>query len=176
VATLLLIAADLMIFSGLGFAFWVLRLGAPVWPPPLQPRLPVGVTAANTVVLFASSAVMMAAARTPAGRFPHTLAGRLGLGAALGGLFLVVQGYEWIRLIGFGLTVSSGIFGALFYMLVGAHAAHVVAALGWLTATAIKAGRGGFADGRVDAVRACALYWHFVVALWPLLYGSVYLA
>jgi heme/copper-type cytochrome/quinol oxidase subunit 3 len=175
-ATLLLIGADIMLFAGLVFAFWVLRLAAPVWPPPLQPRLPLGVTAANTVVLLGSSAAMVAATRALARGRSGAVARRLGLGALLGSLFLAVQGYEWTRLVGFGLTVSSGIFGALFYTLVGAHAVHLAAALAWLIATAIRAGRGRLPDSRADVVQACALYWHFVVALWPLLYVSVYLA
>jgi heme/copper-type cytochrome/quinol oxidase subunit 3 len=135
----------------------------------------VEVTTANTLVLLASSAVMLAATRRLA-RVPRgTLARRLGLSALLGGLFLTIQGYEWTRLIAFGLTVSSGIYGALFYTLIGAHAVHVLAGLAWLTVTAALVNRGQFASGRIDAVRACSLYWHFVVALWPLLYASVYL-
>ena len=35
--------------------FFVLRLAAPQWPPPLQPRLPIGLTGLNTFVLLASS-------------------------------------------------------------------------------------------------------------------------
>jgi heme/copper-type cytochrome/quinol oxidase subunit 3 len=175
VATMFLIAGDLMLFAGLIFAFWVLRLAAPVWPPPLQPRLPIGVTTANTVVLLASSAAMLAATRALARGRGEMLTRRLGLAALLGGFFVALQGYEWARLVGFGLTVSSGIYGALFYTLVGAHALHVAAALVWVAVTATRAGRGRLDHTRVANAQACALYWHFVVALWPLLYVSVYL-
>ena len=51
------------------------------------------------------------------------------LTAALGGVFLLIQGYEWARLIHFGLTVSSSIYGGLFYTLIGFHAFHVAGAL-----------------------------------------------
>jgi heme/copper-type cytochrome/quinol oxidase subunit 3 len=176
VGTMFLIAGDLMFFAGLIFAFWALRLAAPVWPPPLQPRLPLALTAANTAVLLASSGAMVAATRALGRGRAGQLAGRLGLSALLGGFFIVCQGYEWVRLVGFGLTVSSGVYGALFYTLVGAHALHVLAALVWLAVTSILATRGGLTRGRVAHVHACALYWHFVVALWPLLYISVYLA
>jgi cytochrome c oxidase subunit 3 len=176
VATMVLIAGDFMLFAGLIFAFWVLRLAAPVWPPPLQPRLPIAITTANTVALLASSASMIWAMLALGRGRRAELASRLGLSALLGGAFVAVQGYEWARLVGFGLTVSSGIYGALFYTLVGAHALHVLAALVWLAVTAVRAARGRFARGGLDQVRACALYWHFVVALWPLLYASVYLA
>lgn len=175
VATLFLISSEIMFFAGLIFAFWVLRLAAPLWPPPFQPRLPVTVTGVNTLVLLASSLAMIAAGRALARSDRRALVHRLGLTAALGGVFLLVQGYEWVRLLGFGLTVSSGTYGATFYTLIGTHAAHVVVALAWLGAALGLAMHGRLADGRTAPLRACALYWHFVVALWPILYVSVYL-
>lgn len=175
-ATMFLIAGEIVFFAGLIFAFWVLRLAAPVWPPPLQPRLPVGVTGANTVVLLASSVAMIAAARALRRGDRAALVRRLAMSGLLGGLFLGVQGYEWVRLVRFGLTVSSSTYGATFYTLIGTHAAHVVVALAWLTAMAWLTARGRLAVGRTAPVTACALYWHFVVALWPILYVSVYLA
>jgi heme/copper-type cytochrome/quinol oxidase subunit 3 len=38
------------------------------------------------------------------------------------------------------------------------------------------ASHGRLLDGRAGVLRACAIYWHFVVALWPVLYVAVYLA
>ena len=174
-ATVFVIGGEIMLFAGLIFSFWIVRLAAPVWPPPLQPRLPVGVTAVNTVILLLSSVAMMAAGRARARGDGSAFLKRLSLTAALGGLFLAVQGYEWLRLVRFGLTVASGVYGTTFYTLIGAHAAHVVAALAWLGFTLTLASRGRFAGPRAAAATACALYWHFVVALWPILYVSVYL-
>jgi heme/copper-type cytochrome/quinol oxidase subunit 3 len=174
-AMLFFIGAEAMFFTGLVFAFWVLRLGAPVWPPPLQPRLPLGVTGVNTLVLLGSSVAMMAAVRAGSQRDRAALVGRLAIAAGLGALFLVVQGYEWARLIGFGLTVTSGTYGATFYTIIGVHGAHVFGALVWLTVTLTLAVRGRFAGGRTAPVKACAMYWHFVVGLWPLLYLSIYI-
>jgi len=173
-ATVFVIAGEIMFFAGLIFSFWVVRLAAPVWPPPLEPRLPVAVTAVNTVVLLFSSWAMTAGLRART-RHPRAFVRGLAVAAALGGLFLVVQGYEWFRLVHFGITLSSGAYGATFYTLVGFHAAHVVAALAWLGAMLVLAARGRFAGPRAPAVTACAMYWHFVVALWPILYVSVYL-
>lgn len=169
------IGAEVMFFSGLVFSFWILRLAAPSWPPPLQPRLPLGVTSVNTLVLLGSSGAVAAGLRAflRGERIPAVR--RLGLAATLGVLFLSVQGYEWARLVRFGLTVHSGAYGGTFYTLIGAHAVHVLAALAWLAVTLLLAVRGHFADGRTGALRACAIYWHFVVALWPVLYVSVYL-
>ena len=164
-----------MFFAGLVSAFWVMRLGAPIWPPPLQPRLPVGVTGVNTLVLLSSSVAVVAGIRALGGNRRRAAVRWLALAGGLGGLFLLVQGYEWVRLIGFGLTMSSSTYGATFYTLIGAHGVHVLAALGWLTVTVLQLARGGFAEGRLAPVQASALYWHFVVTLWPVLYVSVYL-
>ncbi len=174
-ATLFLIGGETMLFASLVSAFWVLRVSAPVWPPPLQPRLPIGVTGANTVVLLGSSAMILAAGRALRGGERATAVRRLWSAAALGTTFLVVQGYEWLRLVEYGLTMHSSTYGGTFYTLVGAHALHVVGALVWLTISATLLARGRFVGGRTGPLSACALYWHFVVALWPLLYVTVYL-
>lgn len=174
-ATLFFIGAEVMLFAGLIFSFWILRLAAPVWPPPLQPRLPVGVTAVNTVVLLASSVAMGTGLRAVSqGRRARGVR-RLALAVALGVVFVGVQGYEWVRLVGFGLTASSGAYGATFYTLIGAHGLHVLGAIIWLSVTLLLMVRGRLAPGRTAALRACAMYWHFVVALWPVLFVSVYL-
>jgi heme/copper-type cytochrome/quinol oxidase subunit 3 len=174
-ATLFFIGAETMFFAGLVFAFWLLRLGAPVWPPPLQPRLPLGVTGLNTLVLLGSSVAMAAAVRAATRQDGRALVRRLAVTAGLGVLFLVVQGYEWARLIGFGLTVTSGTYGATFYTIIGVHGLHVLGAIVWVATTLGQARRGRFAAGRLAPVKACAMYWHFVVALWPLIYLSIYL-
>lgn len=175
VAILFFIGAESMFFAALISALFVLRSSLPVWPPPLQPRLPIEVTAANTAVLLVSSLAMVLAARA------STLAGRrdlvrwLSVAALLGALFLGVQGFEWVRLIRHGLTLSSSTYGTTFYTLIGTHAVHVAGALAWLLATAVLA-RAGRLERRGGAlVRGCALYWHFVVALWVVLFVAVYL-
>jgi heme/copper-type cytochrome/quinol oxidase subunit 3 len=174
-ATLFVIGGEIMLFGGLVFSFLIIRVGSPVWPPPMEPRLPVGVTAANTAVLLWSSVAMIAAGRARARGDRRGFVRGLGLAAGLGCLFLAVQGVEWVRLISFGLTVASGVYGGTFYTLIGAHAVHVMVALAWLAVVLARAARGRFTDTRAAALTACAMYWHFVVALWPILYVTVYL-
>ena len=174
-ATIFVIGGEVMLFAGLVFSFLIIRVAAPVWPPTLEPRLPVEVTAVNTVVLLFSSWAMVTAGRARARGDLRAFVRGLTLTAALGGLFLAVQGYEWFRLVSFGLTVASGVYGGTFYTLIGAHAAHVIAALAWLGIVLARAAGGAFMGPRAAAVTACAMYWHFVVALWPILYVTVYL-
>jgi len=175
IAMLFLICGEIMFFGGLISAFLVLRVSAALWPPPLQPRLPIGVTGLNTLVLLASSVAMLAAARAAKRDDTPRLTGRLLIAAALGTVFLIVQGYEWFRLVSYGLTLSAGAYGGTFYTLIGTHAAHVVAGVLWVGMTILLAARGRFTDGRTGGLRACMIYWHFVVLMWPVLYVLVYL-
>lgn len=165
------LVAEAMLFAGLISAFFILRASADLWPPPDQPRLPLGVTFANTLVLLASGATMVWASgslqRRPAAAM-RWLAVTLGLAVT----FLIVQGVEWARLMGFGLRATRSLYGGMFYTLIGSHAAHVVAAVAALAVLALRCAAG---RARRSEFAVIQLYWLFVVGLWPLLYVMVYL-
>lgn len=178
---LIFLGAETMFFAALVGAFMILRLGAQVWPPPFQPRLPVGVTGVNTLILLASSLTMTRALRANRRGDRDGLLAGLGQTALLGFIFLAVQGYEWARLVHFGFTVSSGAYGTTFYTVIGAHGVHVLAALIWLSVVLVgvrwgrtHAAGAGIRPQRV-VVSLCGMYWYFVVFLWPVLYTLVYL-
>src|SRR3989304_2936489 len=145
-AIVVFLGAEAMFFAGLMGAYIVFRVGAAVWPPPFQPRLPGGVTGVNTVFLLASAATIRVALRAARRGDGTHLVRWLGLTAILGTVFLAVQGYEWLRLIQFGLTVSSSVYGGLFYTLIGFHALHVFGALVWLTVVFALARRGHYSN------------------------------
>jgi len=172
---MMFIGAEVMFFAGLIGAFLVLRLSSEVWPPPSQPRLPVWITGFNTLVLLCSYFTMQRASLTARLRDQVRLSGWLLATAVLGALFLCIQGYEWVRLIGFGLTMWSGLYGSTFYALIGLHGLHVLGALAWVGVVWTLARQGRYASGRAAGVELCAMYWTFVVGLWPVLYGLVYL-
>jgi cytochrome c oxidase subunit 3 len=93
----------------------------------------------------------------------------------LGALFLYGTGQEWHRLIyERGLTISTNLFGTTYYSLVGLHAFHVTAGLILLTIVLLfgLAGRvGPEQSARVDVL---SLYWHFVDAVWVVVFTVVY--
>jgi len=172
---LMFLGAETMFFAGLIGAFVVFRLGSTTWPPPFQPRLPVAVTGINTVILLLSGITMRLALRAIRANRLSGLMRYLLMTLFLGGLFLAIQGYEWARLVHFGLTMSSGVYGATFYTLIGCHGLHVLGAVLWLMIVGMLARRGRFTPQRHTGVELCGMYWTFVVALWPILYGLVYL-
>ena len=93
----------------------------------------------------------------------------------LGGLFLYGTGQEWHRLIyEHGLTISTNLFGTTYYSLVGLHAFHVTAGLILLSVVLFfgLAGRvGPEQSARVDVL---SMYWHFVDAVWIVVFTVVY--
>jgi heme/copper-type cytochrome/quinol oxidase subunit 3 len=174
-AVLMLLGAEAMFFAGLIGAFLVFRIANPVWPPPFQPRLPIEVTGVNTIILLAS-AITIRLGLKAIQRGDRTRGIRfLSLTAAGGLIFLSIQGFEWLRLLHFGLTLSSSIYGGLFYTIIGCHALHVFGALVWLLVVWYKATAGKYTRQNYVGLQTCSMYWVFVVALWPLLYGLVYL-
>lgn len=169
----LFIFVEVMLFAGFISAFAIVKARAPgsVWPPPNQPRLPFERTALNTTALVASGVVLLLAHRAFQ-RGKTDVGGWLLLATALGGAFVALQGVEWIALLNEGLTLTSSTYGSLFYTIIGAHALHAVAAifaLAWAW-TRLRAGR-----LTKDALSTVALFWYFVVLVWPFLYFQVYL-
>ena len=168
---LVFIASETMFFAGLISAFTIVRSGAPVWPPPGQPRLPLEETAVNTAALLASG-ILLILARRAFNRQRERAAAPLLAAMGLGAFFVVFQGVEWVALIGQGFTLASSSLGSFFYLIVGIHALHAVAALALLARTYLRLRRGWLASSQLAAAEA---FWYFVVALWPILYLRVYL-
>jgi len=175
IAILMLIASEMMLFSGLIGPFLVYKGEAPFWPPPGLPRLPIFVTSINTVVLLTSAVTMYLTVRAVHQNRQRMLRRWMGITVILGATFLAVQGSEWVRLVAHGLKLSSGTYGATFYTLIGLHGAHVTAAVVWLAVIAIFAMRGRYNAKNSNAVEICAIYWYFVCAIWPALFVLVYL-
>ena len=99
----------------------------------------------------------------------------LGISILLGAFFLVFQGYEWIQLLKFGFTLSSSVYGGLFYLLIGAHGFHVMGALAILIYVwyRINSPKNPITP---EGLFPFQLLWYFVVCVWPVLYILVYLS
>ena len=95
-----------------------------------------------------------------------------GLSLALGAFFVLFQGTEWLGLIREGLTLRSSTYGAFFYLIVGAHALHAVAAISCLAWAWARLRQGILSDSEFKTVQ---VFWYFVVLVWPIIYFQVYL-
>jgi cytochrome c oxidase subunit III len=164
-----------MLFAGLFFAYGLIRLALPVWPPKDLVPLPRLVPALNTLVLLTSSACLQFALVSLRRGRASRAAPALIATTVLGALFLVLQVQVWKQVFAAGLRPEGGPYPSVFYALTFFHALHVVVGLFALAALSFWALRGVYSAARHLPVRLWALYWHFVGAVWVVLYVSVYL-
>jgi heme/copper-type cytochrome/quinol oxidase subunit 3 len=167
---LLFVVVEVMTFSGFISAFTIAKAQYNVWPPPNQPRLPWEATGFNTLALLVSGVLIFIAGRKFA-KSPKSARLWLLLSILFGSFFVLFQGYEWAQLIGERLTMTSSQYGGFFYMIVGAHAAHAIAAILILVYLYIQNIRGALTS---SALWAGQIFWYFVVGIWPVLYILVY--
>ncbi len=99
----------------------------------------------------------------------------LSLTIALGVAFLFMQGFEYHHAYTeMGLKLTSGIYGATFFMLTGFHGFHVFLGATMLSVVLYRLVRGDFEADHHFAFEGAAWYWHFVDVVWLLLYVLVY--
>src|SRR5580658_10485029 len=94
----------------------------------------------------------------------------------LGGLFLFGTAREWTHLINDeGLTISTNLFGTTYYSLVGLHAFHVTMGLAALITVAVFCFTSQLQREHAERVEILSMYWHFVDAVWVIVFTVVYL-
>src|SRR5437016_4103318 len=94
---------------------------------------------------------------------------------ALGAVFLAGTALEWRHLIyDEGLTIQTNLFGTTYYSLVGLHAFHVTVGLLGMTTVLLFALLGYVRQEHAERVDVLALYWHFVDAVWVVVFTVVY--
>jgi len=128
-----------------------------------------------TICLLSSSLTIHFAAKSLARDRVGAFLGLWVLTIVLGGTFMCGTGQEWHRLIyEHGLTISTNLFGTTYYSLVGLHALHVTAGLVMLCLVAIFAVAGRVRVEQSRRVEVLSMYWHFVDAVWVVVFTVVY--
>lgn len=93
----------------------------------------------------------------------------------LGAVFLFGQGSEYARLIGVNVTISKNVFGSAFFTLTGFHGLHVLIGLVVLSILFGMLYSGKFKKVEKTAFESITVYWHFVDAVWIVVFSVVYL-
>ena len=167
-----LIAAEAAIFTIFVVAY-LFYVGKSLVGP--QPNEVLHAPIVLTICLLSSSVTIHCAVR--ALRSARTSAFLLwwALTIALGAVFLGGTAREWHHLIyDEGLTIRTNLFGTSYYSLVGLHAFHVtVGLLGLSLVWVLGLGEHVRREhaGRLDVL---SLYWHFVDAVWVVVFLVVY--
>jgi cytochrome c oxidase subunit 3/cytochrome o ubiquinol oxidase subunit 3 len=130
----------------------------------------------GTICLLSSSFTIWRAERAVENDRMASFTAWLGATIALAAIFLTSTVVEWRKLIyQDGLTISTNLFGTTFYSLVGLHATHVVVGLFLLTSVFVFSLFGWVDSRQSERFGVVALYWHFVDAVWIVVFSVVYL-
>ncbi len=166
------IVSEIMFFAAFFAAFFFLRSYNPVWPPANIETLHIALPTINTLILLTSGVTVTWAHHALLHKDYENAKFALLLTVNLGVIFLFCQMYEYSHA---AFTMSSGVYGSLFYMLTGFHGFHVLLGTGMLFAVLLRMYRGDFTDKHHFYFEASAWYWHFVDVVWIGLFMFVYL-
>lgn len=144
---------------------YAMRIQLLDWGPLPQPRLLI----VNTALLILASVAM---------EWTSFAARRRDLGAVRRGLtasgvftfaFLAGQLYVWKQLSDAGFHLATSAATGFFYLLTAVHGAHVLGGLiAWVRSAARAREGADLARVRLG-VELCAIYWHFLLAVWLVL-------
>src|SRR6266478_5963771 len=167
-----LIAAEAAIFTIFVVAY-LFYVGRSLTGP--MPKDVLSVPVFYTICLLSSSLTIHLAAKSLRGGSVRSF-GILWLTTiALGAAFLYGTATEWHRLIyQEGLTISTNLFGTTYYSLVGLHGFHVIVGLLALSIVMTFLLLGKVRSEHAERVDVLSLYWHFVDAVWVVVFTVVY--
>jgi cytochrome c oxidase subunit III len=173
VAMLSLIIGESAIFTIFVVAY-IFYIGRSLSPP--YPAQVLDIPVFNTVCLLSSSVTIWLAERQIERARIKAFAAWWAITIALGAIFLGGTAIEWHKLICVdGLTIRTNLFGTTFYSLVGLHATHVVVGLVGLSLILLFTLTGHVKEEHAERIQVFALYWHFVDAVWIVVFTVVYI-
>ena len=171
----LLTLAVLFIATILGYL--VVRLN----PEPAEPFMPDDAPPLPRLLLL-STAALVASGTTMHATVRALRAGRSTRGARFAGItlalalgFLALQAWAWVALWRAELRIEDSLYAWTFYVLTGLHAAHVVGGLVPLAIVWWRARAGRYTPEHPEGAVYCAMYWHFLDAVWIALYATLWL-
>lgn len=170
----LFIFSEVMLFASFFTAYFFIRVvQGQDWMPAGQ-ELPVGVAAANFVILLSSSATMHWALEGIRHNNRAALKTGLVLTILLGATFLGVQISEYLHL---GFLPKDSAQASAFFSLTGLHGAHVLVGLIILLVVTRRAFKGHYGPEKEKhwGVEVPGVYWHFVDVMWIIVFTTVYI-
>ncbi|MGV7750373.1 cytochrome c oxidase subunit 3, partial [Mycobacterium kansasii] len=82
---------------------------------------------------------------------------------------------EYKTLIGEGLTLSSSVYGSVFYMATGFHGLHVMGGLVAFVFILARSRASKFTPAQATSAIVVSYYWHFVDVVWIGLFAVIYI-
>jgi cytochrome c oxidase subunit 3 len=125
----------------------------------------------NTAILALGS-LLLHAARVTAEQHRDEASRTAMIAALASGLaFLAGQVFAWRELTDAGFLLADNPANSFFYMISGMHGLHILGGLFALTRVIVKTRTGPMGEKAVLSITLCAIYWHFMLAVWLVLYA-----
>ncbi len=168
---LLFIISEVMIFGAFFTAYFFIRVVTKDPWPAHGTTLPEAVAGVNTAILVSSSLTIHWALVSV--RKGNRFGLKAGMVATflLGASFLAIQVNEYIHI---GFAPQDSAQGTIFYSLTGLHGVHVAIGLCALLIVTIRAFLGHYSAEHHQGMEVPGIYWHFVDAMWIVVYTTVY--
>lgn len=176
VGTIVWLSSELMFFAGLFAMYFVARAGAgPNGWPPEPTELSLTQALPPTIILIASSVTcqlgVFAAEKGDVFKFRVWYF----VSFLMGALFIAGQGHEYWNLVHEGTTLSSSVYGSVFYMATGFHGLHVCGGLVAFIFILARSRVSKFTPAQATSAIVVSYYWHFVDVVWIGLFAVIYL-
>ncbi|HVE82252.1 MAG TPA: cytochrome c oxidase subunit 3 [Myxococcales bacterium] len=163
-----------MLFAALFLAYGFARMRLTSWPPAGVAALPWKLPLGNTLVLGLSSWSYQRAVREVQMARAARAWPWVAVAMALGITFVGLQVVLW-RSVGRSMEPgAAGAYSSVFYGLTWLHAAHAavgILGLGYVLARAVA---GAYSGARHLSLRLWGMYWHFVGAVWALMFVTIF--
>ncbi|MGV9413932.1 aa3-type cytochrome oxidase subunit III [Nocardia sp. NPDC003693] len=175
VGTIIWLSSELMFFAGLFAMYFVARAqaGGDKWP--MEPtELNLGLAVPVTAVLVASSFTCQMGVFAAERGDVFGLRRWYVITLIMGAFFVAGQGYEYYHLVEEGTTISSTVYGSVFYITTGFHGLHVIGGLIAFVFLLIRTKVSKFTPAQATAAIVVSYYWHFVDIVWIGLFATIY--
>lgn len=181
------LASELMFFAALFAMYFTIRSVAPELWAENTPKLEIGKSSINTIVLVLSSVTCQMGVFKAEHFKPRRTGSLWNVGSwgmvewyilsfLMGAFFICGQVMEYATLVSEGIAINSDAYGSVFYLATGFHGMHVT---GGLFAFLFVIGRTFAAKkfGHRESTFAICMsyYWHFVDVVWIGLFAVIYL-
>lgn len=169
---ILFLASLTMLFVASIMGFVVIRLRAEEWPPAGSPSLPQSLWLSTIIIILCSVFIHWAMRAAKQGNL-QSLKNNLLLTLAAGIGFLIVQSVNWFSLTLADFAMTKNLYAFNFYFLTGLHAAHVIGGIIVLAFVTRSAFVGKYSAEQHNGVEYAAMYWHFLDAVWIVLFIAI---
>ena len=167
IVALVVLLAVVSSFFGLIMSAYAERMELGDWVPLNEPVL----LWMNTAVLVAASIAFQWTRNAAVNQRQAALLPGMLVTGGLTTVFVLGQLLAWRQLTASGQTLTVNPSNGFFYFLTGAHALHMLGGMYVWTRATLRLVTGKQVDTVRQSIELCAVYWHYLLLVWLVLFG-----